>query len=91
MKEDNEILYLAAVIDGDGTIEINKSDDRRYRIRLEVNITSRHLIHYLQENYGGNVHGPYISKQKTHKDHFLWECSTKEAIKIIKQIQKKNI
>lgn len=86
MKESIEILYLAAIIDGDGYIGINKSDERRYKIILEVGNTSKLLVYYLHENYGGNVHGPYKSK-KNRKDRFLWKCSTKEAIKLIKQIQ----
>lgn len=87
MEENMEIRYLAAIIDGDGDIGINKSNERRYRIILEVGNTSELLVHYLQKTYGGNAHGPYKSKHKNRKDRFLWKCSTKEAIKIIKQIE----
>lgn len=87
MKEDTEKQYLAAIVDGDGHIEINKSGKWKYRIRLGVTNTSEALMDYLQATYGGNVHGPHKSKHKNHKDRFIWLCSTKEAIKLIKQIE----
>lgn len=87
-NENNKSLlsYFAAIVDGEGTIGIKRSK-RRYHISLYVKNTSKELMDYLKDNYAGTVYGPYESKEENWKDKFLWECSGKEAIKLIKQIE----
>ena len=86
-EEDTEMLYLAGIIDGEGTIGISKLSKRLYQIRLSVGNTSEGLIDYLQDNYGGNKFGPYKQKGEKRKDKFQWDCNGNKAIELIKQIE----
>lgn len=87
ISDESKLVWLAAIIDGEGTIGITKQKERHYYIRLNVNNTSEALIDYLQENYGGNKGGPYKEKVINHKDRFVWTCENREAIELIEKIE----
>lgn len=87
INNESKLSYLAAIIDGEGTIGIYKHGDRWYQIRLNVGNTSEELIDYLRENFGGKKSGPYNQKPEKWRDVFNWECSTKEAIRLINNIK----
>lgn len=86
MKEYNDITYLAALVDGEGTIGINKSRGRHYSLFLSIGNTSEELIDYLKNEYGGMKHGPYTPKLKNARNVFEWKCSNRKAINLIKKI-----
>lgn len=82
-----EICYLAGMLDSEGTISISKVNERNYQIRLSVGNTSELIIDYLVEVYGGNKGGPYKSNNENGRDRYDWNCSSYDAIKLIKKVQ----
>lgn len=86
-SEEGKWMWLAAMIDGEGTIGIYKYSKHSYLVRLQVSNTSEELIDYLKEKYNRNKHGPYKQKEERRKDVFEWKCHSKEAIRLIKQIK----
>lgn len=79
-------IWLAAMIDGEGTIGIYKQN-QSYAKRLIIVNTSEELIDYLVNNYKGSKHGPYKQKEENHKNRFWWRCDGKDAIKLIQKIE----
>lgn len=57
-----DLAYLAAIIDGEGTLTIKKvrpsggSKSSTYRAVIEVGNTSQDLIDWLRARFGGNAH-----------------------------------
>lgn len=83
----SKLLYLAAMVDGEGTIGVYKHGEKTYRLNIRIPNTSEKLIDYLKRNYKGNKGGPIKGKQENWKDIFVWTCHSEYAFKIIKQIQ----
>src|SRR6266487_2106264 len=63
--QQTELAYLAAMIDGEGTLSIHKvrkyqrtgpTDHLRYRLVLQVSNTHRGLMDWLLARFGGRVY-----------------------------------
>lgn len=59
-------IYMAGLLDGEGTIGIARSDTKgRFRAPyISISSTTPEIIQWLKETYGGHV-----SIQKTYQDH----------------------
>ena len=79
---------LAAFVDGEGTITIDKTKKRAgryaYTQRLQIANTDVRLIDWLVENFGGSYPKPYKDKNETHKDHYNWKIFSVNSYKLIK-------
>ena len=75
--------YAAGIIDGEGSISLNKITGKnrraRYAMRVVLGITDPYLPLFFQETFGGNV---WITKHQNpkHKDTWFWSLSAKRAV-----------
>lgn len=62
----NKYIYLAGIIDGEGSLIISRSDRGNYMNyygRIHVKNTDMRLMKWLVNNFGGNIH---VNKPKSH-------------------------
>ena len=73
----NKYIYLAGIIDGEGSLIITRSDRGtyyNYYARIHVKNTDMRLMHWLVDNFGGNIH-PHKPKSPLHKKAYSWYFS----------------
>ncbi len=80
MPTNEDIIYLAGIIDGEGCIRCNNSS------RLHVTNTSKILIDWLYETFGGYVWSENKSYIPNAKPRFIWEVSANKLIPILRQV-----
>ncbi len=82
----NEILiaYLAGLIDGDGSIQINKRHKKtEYLASLKICMTNKKIIEWLKDNFGGTI---YNWKQKfPNRDMYNWSLNAQESSILLKR------
>ncbi|MCK5608870.1 hypothetical protein KAR91_43760 [Candidatus Pacearchaeota archaeon] len=85
MKKDYR--YLAGIIDGEGCISINLYNKQasKYNLRVRVDNTSKELIFWIAENFGGKVRFQK-SYHRNYRDIWRWEINYKNLEKLIKKI-----
>lgn len=90
MKENihQNLIYTAGLIDGEGSILLSKggrNDKFRHPV-VSMTSTSKELIDFLKENFGGTVsnHKTYVSH---HKPSWSWNVSYNAAVLFIEQIR----
>ena len=85
MSDKAKYAYLAGIIDGEGCISIGagkKETCINYNALLLVQNTSKELIDWIQEHFGGQV---YLSKKATEKTKtaWMWRFTKKKDIELI--------
>jgi hypothetical protein len=86
---ETQMAYLAGMIDGDGHVGVYKTMGRsnmRYRARVCVINTDVRLINWLLEVFGGFVKNNK-SKNKNHKDRFVWQLADNDADEVLSLIR----
>jgi hypothetical protein len=83
MKEN--LVYTAGLIDGEGTVTLSKGNKFRYPV-VSVTSTSKELIDFLHETFGGTVVIQKIYKHN-HKPSWSWRLTYDRAIEFIQQIR----
>lgn len=82
------LIYAAGLIDGEGSILLTRGsrNDKFRHPCVSVSNTSKELIDFLKENFGGTV-----SKHKTYKAHhkpsWSWSVSYNAAVLFVEQIR----
>lgn len=87
---DTTIAFMAAIIDGEGSITIEKQgpgDNTRrkynsYSLRLVVVNTNVDLMNWLLDNFGGTIHVRKLVPNR--KQCYTWRTTYKESAEIIK-------
>lgn len=76
-KEDD--LYMAGLLDGEGTIGIAFNTGKNRSPYISVTSTTYEIVQWLVKTYGG-----HIVKQKVYKDHhkqsWCWKISRKDLV-----------
>ena len=88
MLEEREkaLIYLAGIIDGEGTIGIIKNKLSFYLI-VEIGNTDKVLIDWLEDNFGGAVClDKRSNKNPNHKDLYLWRRINKKALSLLEEV-----
>ena len=89
MLEEREkaLIYLAGIIDGEGTIGIIKNKVSFYLV-VEIGNTDKILIDWLEDNFGGAVClDKRSNKNSKHKDLHLWYCTNKKALSLLEEVE----
>lgn len=87
MNNDLIYAYTAGIIDGEGTISIQRRRRKDYqRVPIvSVSSTTHELLKFLQDNYSG-----CIRNQKTYKEHhkpsWVWSVTHNRALSLIEKI-----
>jgi len=87
-----EIAYLAGVIDGEGSITINKASKGLLRPRIDICSTSKEFLEYLlgiMRKHGIDT-GYFLQERKVPKNHkrayhLIWDTQ-KNVLKILEKI-----
>jgi len=91
MTEEEKLAYLAGIIDGEGSIQVNKVYQGvkiYYRLSLTVVNTEEVLIIWLKENYGGNILKVDRTRYNDHyKDQFRWYMHGRTAYKLLERVK----
>lgn len=86
----NDLAYLAGIMDSDGCISISKwpamgNRTDRYVLELTVVNTSETLMRWLVEKWGGWYKSRRRVSEK-HKETFDWKFTNNRAVEILEQI-----
>lgn len=86
------LRQLAAFVDGEGTIGINRtlllSGGYSYSQRLLVTGTDIRLMNWLVDNFGGKFPKEQKRKRENHKDLYEWQLCGYKSYNLIKKIRK---
>ena len=83
------MAYLAGIVEGEGTIGIEKGKIDKYRknhkyiLRLQVVNTDKRLLNWLKENYGGTVDIKSEAKENWRRV-YQWRLGSKRAYTLLK-------
>lgn len=70
MQPDNsQDSYFAGILDGEGTVRVETNVKGIPRLVVYVSNTSRDLVEYLHDTFGGNIH---LAKEQTTKHKACW-------------------
>lgn len=94
MNHGEKIAYLAGIIDGEGSIMLwmNKGDPKirgQFNLRINVSSTTKCLIDWLTDNFGGNSYELNAPSRKAHphwKQQYIWEVKKPDLLPFMKQI-----
>jgi hypothetical protein len=86
----NKIIYLAGMVDGDGTFRITKRKIKTYSLKYDCKLrvinTSKELMIWLKNNFGGSFYIQNKIGNGRWKDCYAWEISSKEAFILTEKI-----
>lgn len=81
---DIERGYLAAIIDGEGTITLTKDKEFRYPV-IAVSSTTIEIMNYLKSHFGGVISKKNNSNPKM-KQAYCWKIERRKAITLLEEI-----
>jgi hypothetical protein len=88
-----ELAYLAGIIDGEGTIQIEIYCNRRDRpnahcftSRLSVINTNVDIIKWIKDKFGGSTYMRKTKFKETRKDTYVWHIHADGMLSILKGI-----
>lgn len=93
INDEVRFAYLAGMIDGDGTVRVEKSNHKYQYPRLAITNTDLNMLAWVQDNFGGVIcchqsaatkigHTNYLSNKPTYR----WDTAGKNAAEILKRI-----
>jgi hypothetical protein len=87
MNDKTKYIYLAGIIDGEGSLIISRSNRGTYNNyygRIHVKNTDYRLIQWLLNNFGGNVHDSppkdIVKHSKAYSWYFSGDAHDKEVL-----------
>ena len=90
MDDIYKLIYLAGIIDGEGTIGIGRqmlpNNNYTYRQHLIIGNTDIRLIEWLVENFGGKFPKAVNSNEKW-KDSYMWQLTGTKSYKLLKKVR----
>lgn len=81
---DLEKGYLAAIIDGEGTVTLTKGSSFRYPT-IEVSSTTLEIVEYLKDHFGGVISKKNERNPKW-KQAYVWKVERRKAIALLEEI-----
>lgn len=76
----SKFIYMAGLIDGEGTIGISRDTNRKSRAPyISITSTTREIMEWLQENFGGTICVQKVY-QPHHKPSWSWRLRNKSAV-----------
>lgn len=85
MKNEKQIIYLAGIMDGEGTFYIGKCNGR-FDSRLYIVNTDDRLIKWLHEHFGGLIYNRISTKNPHWKRKFEWVTNKSQILPICEAI-----
>lgn len=92
MFDREKIIYLAGIIDGEGTVSLEIQNANKtcrktdyYAVRLLVTNTNKRLIDWCHENFGGTIRAR--TKHPKRKQCYNWSIHSFGAIAILEECE----
>lgn len=90
MTHGEKLAYLAGIIDGEGSIMIywNHTTDR-FTLMIKVSNTSKPMVDWLFENFGGAsyaINPPSKLIHKQWKQQYVWEVRKPETLPFLEEL-----
>ena len=75
----SKYIYLAGLLDGEGTVGISKNSSKYRTPYISVTSTTYEIVKWLEDNFGG-----HIAKQKVYQDHhkqsWCWKLVNRQQV-----------
>ncbi len=55
MSINERLAYLAGILDGEGSLYISKSKDKRYTAGIKISMNDKESLELFQKTFGGNI------------------------------------
>lgn len=83
-----DISYVAGIIDGDGTISINSTNQSKGTVMVNIRLSQSYpkLLEVFQENYGGNIY-KRNSKADTCRREYIWRICGDLAFNLLLKLK----
>jgi len=82
-----KLSYLAGIVDGEGTIMIQRyKDGGGYGLILSIGNSNFEVLQWIQERYGGNIVGPTHVNEGNRKPMYTWALYGENARRLIKKL-----
>lgn len=86
MPDGLDIAWAAGLFEGEGSIYLDRSDQRRrggrVRLGMSLSTTDEDVARKFSGVAGGSVFGPYTAKRST-KPYWTWHLRDQEAIHVL--------
>ena len=87
---ENDLAYLAGLIDGEGSISLSVRSDKTNRawigIRVAIGMTDEPVIRWLAATFGGSV-SHRTRRDPRWRDVFIWTISQQQAAALLKEVR----
>lgn len=83
----NDLAYIAGLVDGEGCIDSIPSQEKYHYIRVRTCNTNAKVIYWMKDIFGGSVY-MQKGKNKGYKNVFIHSVTCVQAIKLLKRIYK---
>lgn len=85
MTNEQQLIYLAGIVDGEGCLTSSRQKNRRHKPALRIAGTYKPLMQWLKMLFGGNYYviKPRKGQSKTSYD---WVLNTNQAIDLVKSL-----
>jgi hypothetical protein len=80
-----DLIYTAALVDGEGSVMLTKCGNERRHPVLLVPSTTYGFMTFLKKNFKGNI-STKKKYQEHHKDSWVWSATHNLALSILKLI-----
>lgn len=77
--------YLAAIIDGEGTITLTKDKEFRYPV-IQVTSTTYEIVDYLKQTFGGVISTKRETRNANWKQAYNWKIERRKAINLLTEV-----
>ncbi len=88
-EDERDLIYLAGLIDGDGSVCICKTQRKTasYLLRVQVDMTHESTIEWIGQRFGGTVRlHKANTKRPNNRDSYVWIVSQENAGKVLDDI-----
>ncbi len=86
MNKEQAIIYLAGILDGEGSITLTKDGKAGFRMPvISVASTTYEILEIIQKHFEGSINSKKVYK-KHHKPSWIWSIQRRRAISILEQV-----
>lgn len=88
MLTDNDLAYLAGIVDGEGCIRVARHSTYPHRFNCILTVTNTNpvLMDWLKQTFGGNI-STHQPSNSNHKISYVWTISGSNSVKLVKIVK----
>lgn len=87
MTKEQALIYTAGIIDGEGSVLLNRVHSNCNRSPVvSVASTTKEILDFLKECFGGTIVSKKVYRE-THKSSWEWRLGTNASIELLTQVE----